>query len=48
MSSLIFKINDYFLTKRNSLDQSVQLIDKLLDKIDTDKLPSAKAQLKDI
>lgn len=47
-STLTFLIKYYFLTKKSSLDQSIQLIDKLLDRIDISKLPSAKEQLKDV
>lgn len=47
-STITFLIKYYFLTKKSSLDQSIQLMDKLLDRIDTKKLPSAKEQLKDI
>jgi len=47
-STITFLIKYYFLTKKNSLDQSIQIMDKLLDRIDVNKLPSAKEQLKDI
>lgn len=47
-STVTFLIKYYFLTKKNSLDQSIQIMDKLLDRIDAGKLPSAKEQLKDI
>lgn len=47
-ATLTFLIKYYFLTKKTSLDQSIQLLDKLLDKLDTAKLPSAREQLKDI
>lgn len=47
-STLIFLVKYYFLTKKNSLDQSIQLLDKLIDKMDTNNLPSAKEQLKNI
>lgn len=47
-STVTFLIKYYFLTKKNSLDQSIQIMDKLLDRIDASKLPSAKEQLKDI
>ncbi|KKT01670.1 MAG: cytotoxic translational repressor of toxin-antitoxin stability system [Candidatus Peregrinibacteria bacterium GW2011_GWF2_43_17] len=36
------------ITKRSSLDHSIASMDRLLDKIDTSKLPSAKEQFKDI
>lgn len=47
-STLTFLVKYYFLTKKSSLDQSIQLMDKLLDRIDANKLPSAKEQLKDV
>lgn len=47
-STITFLIKYYFLTKKNPLDQSIQIMDRLLDRIDAQKLPSAKKQLKDI
>jgi len=47
-STLTFLVKYYFLTKKSSLDQSIQLMDKLLDRIDTSKLPSPQEQLKDV
>lgn len=47
-STITFLIKYYFLTKNNSLNQSIQIMDKLLDRIDANKLPSAKEQLSDI
>ena len=47
-STITFLIKYYFLTKKSSLDQSMQIMDKLLDRIDVQKLPSAIEQLKDI
>lgn len=47
-STITFLIKYYFLTKKSSLDQSIQIMDKLLDRIDTQKLLSAKQQLEDI
>lgn len=47
-STLTFLVKYYFLTKNNSFDQSIQIMDRLLDRIDFDKLPSAEEQLKDI
>jgi len=43
-----FLIKYYLLTKQHSLDHSIVMLDKLLDKVDTEKLPSAKDQLSDI
>ena len=47
-STVTFLIKYYFLTKKNSLDHSMNLLERALDRIDTKKLPSAKEQLKDI
>lgn len=47
-STVTFLIKYYFLTKKSSLDQSIYILDKLLDKIDVKKLPSANDQLKDV
>lgn len=47
-STITFLIKYYFLTKKSSLDQSIGLLERALDRIDTKKLPSAKDQLKDI
>jgi len=47
-STLTFLIKYYFLTKKSSLDQSIQIMDKLLDKLDPTTIPSAQEQLQDI
>lgn len=47
-ATITFLIKYYFLTKKNSLDQSIQIMNKLLDRIDTNTLPSAREQLKDV
>lgn len=47
-STLTFLIKYYFLTKKSSLAQSAQILDKLLDRVDFNKLPSARDQLKGI
>ncbi|MCK9186831.1 hypothetical protein M0P48_05375 [Candidatus Gracilibacteria bacterium] len=47
-STFTFLIKYYFLTKKNSLDASIDTFEKLLGKIDTIKLKSPKQQLKDI
>jgi hypothetical protein len=43
-----FLVKYYFLTKKDSLDSSIQMLNNLLDKIDTESLPSARDQLKDV
>jgi len=47
-STLTFLIKYYFLTKKSSLDQSIQIMDKLLDRLDPTTIPSAQEQLQDI
>lgn len=47
-ATVTFLIKYYFLTKKSSLDQSIAILDRLLDKIDAEKLPSAREQLKDV
>lgn len=47
-STVTFLIKYYFLTKKSALEQSIAVLDKLLDRLDTKNLPSAKDQLKDI
>jgi len=47
-STITFLIKYYFLTKKSSLDISMQMMDKLLGRIDTNKLPSAREQLKNL
>lgn len=47
-STITFLIKYYLLTKKSALDQSIDVLDKLLDKIDIQRLPSAREQLKDV
>ena len=47
-ATFTFLIKYYFLTKKNSLDNSINILNRLLDKIDTDSLSSAEEQLSDI
>lgn len=47
-AALIFLVKYYFLTRKNTLDQSIQILEKLLDRIDLHALPSAKEQLEDV
>lgn len=47
-ATITFLIKYYFLTKKHSLDQSIQILDRLLDRLDTEHLPSPAEQLKDI
>ena len=48
MTSIVSKVRDKIPKKKNSLDQSIQIMDKLLDRVNFDNLPSAEEQLKDI
>lgn len=47
-ATITFLVKYYFLTKKNSLDQTIALMDRLLDRVDTSKLASAPEQLKDL
>lgn len=47
-ATIAFLIKYYFLTKQNSLDQSIATLNTLLNRVDTKNLPSAKEQLKEI
>ncbi len=47
-STITFLIKYYFLTKRGTLDHSLGLFDRLLDRLDLKKLPSAREQLKNL
>lgn len=47
-ATVIFLIKYYQLTKQNSLANSIAVLNKLLDKIDTKNLPSAEEQLSEI
>ncbi len=47
-STFTFLIKYYLLTKKNSLDSSIQLLNRLLDKLDTKNLPSMEEQLSDV
>lgn len=46
-STLLFLIKYYFLTKKSSLEQSIQIMDRLLDRV-ADDLPSPRKQLQDV
>ena len=47
-STFIFLIKYYLLTKQGNLDQSIQLMNKVLDNMDLSKLPSLEEQLSDL
>ncbi|OGJ41913.1 hypothetical protein A2974_00030 [Candidatus Peregrinibacteria bacterium RIFCSPLOWO2_01_FULL_48_20] len=43
-----FLVKSYFLNKKGSLKDSINLLKTLLDRVDVSKLPSAEEQLKDL
>ena len=47
-SAFTFLIKYYLLTKKRSLGDSVALMDRLLEKIDINSLPSLEDQLSDV
>ena len=47
-SAFTFLIKYYLLTKNRSLEKSIALMDKLLEKIDMKALPSLEDQLSDV
>lgn len=47
-STVTFLVKYYFLTKKSALGQSIDVLDKLLDRLDIARLKSANDQLKDI
>lgn len=47
-STVTFLIKYYFLTKKGSLSQSIELLGHALSRIDASKLPSAREQLKNL
>jgi len=47
-ATILYLIKFYILTKENSLDQKIAIFDKILEKIDWDKVPPLEEQLKDI
>lgn len=47
-STITYLIKYYLLTKGSKLDTSIAMLDKILDKVDTKKLPSIEEQLKSL
>ena len=47
-ATFTFLIKYYLLTKKDTLEESVKILEKLASKIDSDKLPSAEEQLSDL
>jgi hypothetical protein len=48
MASNMLKTLHKILKRKNPLDKSIKIMDRLLDKLDANKLSSAKKQLKNI
>lgn len=47
-ATITYLVKYYFLTKKSSLDTTMAILDKALDRIDTAKLPPLEEQLKDL
>lgn len=47
-ATITYLIKYYFLTKKSSLDTTIAILDKALDRLDLSKIPSLEDQLKDI
>lgn len=47
-ATVTYLIKYYFLTKKSSLDSTIAMLDKALDKLDVDKLPPLEDQLKSL
>lgn len=47
-STITFLIKYYFLTKKNTLDRSIDMMETLLERMDADKIRSPREQLKDL
>lgn len=47
-STITFLVKYYFLTKKRSLEESIDALEMALRKVDFKNLPSPKEQLKDI
>lgn len=47
-ATLLFLVKYYLLTKKTDLDATIKAVDRVLDRIDLEKLPDLKEQLKDL
>jgi len=47
-ATITYLVKYYFLTKKSSLDTTIAILDKALEKLDTSKIPSIEEQLKDL
>lgn len=47
-ATITYLVKYYFLTKKSSLETSIAILDKALDRLDLSKIPPLEEQLKDI
>lgn len=47
-ATITYLVKYYFLTKKSSLDTTMAILDRALDRVDTAKLPPLEEQLKDL
>lgn len=47
-ATITYLVKYYFLTKKSSLDTTMAILDRALEKLDTAKLPTLEDQLKDL
>lgn len=47
-ATITYLVKYYFLTKKSSLDTTISILDKVLDKLDSKKIPPLEEQLKDL
>lgn len=47
-ATITYLVKYYFLTKKSSLDTTMAILDRALEKLDTAKLPPLEEQLKDL
>lgn len=47
-ATITYLVKYYFLTKKSSLDTTIAILDKALEKLDTSKIPTIEEQLKDL
>ena len=46
-ATITYLVKYYFLTKKSSLDTTIAILDRALEKLDTNKIPPIEEQLKD-
>ncbi len=47
-ATITYLVKYYFLTKKSSLDTTIAILDKALEKLDIGKIQSVEEQLKDL